>query len=92
MDKKIIKGLISALEDVKKGRYTILTTKETIIEQINKAKEQERERILEIIPRTWLDPFMNEWLGKGNLTSKDIEHLLMKIRNKIKESRDNDEG
>ncbi len=54
-----------------------------------KGKEEERERILKIIPKTWLDHLLEPYLNKKEFTPKDIENILMMIREEIKQSSDN---
>ena len=61
-------------------------------EEYNKGKEEERERILKIIPKTWLDHLLEPYLNKKEFTPKDIENILMMIREEIKQSSGRENG
>lgn len=72
-------------------KETILNN-ESYLRRIEIIKQEERERILKIIPKTWLDHLLKPYLNKKEFTPKDIENILMMIREEIKQSSGRENG
>lgn len=80
MKEAIQKALSFRDEEVKEE---IQFEKDTAIEQLKCQKEEFEKMIEEVIPTNWLHSQLDFLLKKSNITAKDIEDLLLGIREEL---------